>query len=165
MSSIEAAWAAHIEAELVSKDVERTLDTMVPDAHVNHVPVMTGGTGRDELREFYSRDFIFCQPLDGSSVRISRTVGVDTLVEEAVYSFTHSVDLPWMLPGIAPTDRRVEIAMCIVVGFREDKVAHEHIYWDQASVLRQIGLLEEDSLPVRGAESAEAVALWAPRSG
>jgi carboxymethylenebutenolidase len=161
VTSVEAAWAAHVEAELVTKDVERTLDTMVPDAHVNHVPVMTGGTGRDELREFYSQDFIFCQPLDGTSVFVSRTVGTDTLVDEAVYSFTHSVELPWMLPGVAPTNRRVEVAMCIVVGFRDGKVAHEHIYWDHASVLCQIGLLDEGSLPVLGAESAAAVARWA----
>ena len=162
MRSLEDIWADHVRAELETKDVDETLQTMVEDAHVNHVPVVTGGTGRAALRAFYASDFIPCQPLDGSSVRVSRTVGVNTLVDEAVYSFTHSVELPWMLPGVPPTNRRVEVAMVLLVHFRDDKVAHEHIYWDQATVLRQIGLLQDESLPVTGAEAARAVAKWAP---
>jgi carboxymethylenebutenolidase len=65
--------------------------------------------------------------------------------------------MDWMLPRISPTKRRVEVALVVVVRFREGKVAHEHIYWDQASVLVQIGLLDPKGIPVAGAESAQKV--------
>lgn len=47
------------------------------------------------------------------------------------------------LPGIPPTNKRVEIPMSAVVNVRGDRLYHEHISWDQGSVLRQIGLLPE----------------------
>ena len=62
-----------------------------------------------------------------------------------------------MLPGVAPTGRRVEVPLVAIVRFRDGKLAHEHIYWDQASVLKQIGLLTDESLPVFGAETARKV--------
>jgi len=150
-------WEEHTNHEFVTRDTESTLDTMVDDAYVNHIPVMTGGYGKAALREFYSRHFIPSMPPDTTLAPVSRTVGDDQLVDEMIFSFTHSQEMPWMLPGIAPTYRRVEVALVAIVHFRDGKLAHEHIYWDQASVLKQIGLLRDPALPVCGAEAARKV--------
>lgn len=150
-------WEEHTADEFVTRDTEATLDTMADDAYVNHVPILTGGNGKDELRRFYSHEFIPVMPPDTVLTPVSRTVGQDQLVDEIVFSFTHTQEMPWMLPGIPPTHRRVEVPMVAIVHFRNGKLAHEHIYWDQASVLKQIGLLNNPSLPVAGVESARKV--------
>ena len=147
-------WEEHIRCEFSSPSTENTLATMVVDAYVNHIPVLTGGVGREELREFYSRRFIPQMPPDTEMTPISRTIGNDQLVDEMVFKFTHTIKMDWMLPGIAPTGKRVEIPLVVIVRFREGKLAHEHIYWDQASVLVQLGLLEAGTLPVAGVETA-----------
>src|SRR6266700_4056753 len=147
-------WEEHTAHEFTTRDSESTLATMVNDAHVNHVPVMTGGCGKDALRACYSQDFIPSMPPDTALTPISRTVGEDQLVDEMIFSFTHTQEMPWMLPGIAATGKRVEVALVAIVRFREGKLAHEHIYWDQASVLVQLGLLDPSALPVSGVESA-----------
>jgi carboxymethylenebutenolidase len=152
---LNEVWEAHTRHEFLTRDVEATLETMVDDAYVNHVPVLTGGTGKAALRQFYSRDFIPSMPPDTTLTPLSRTIGEDQLVDEMLFSFTHSREMPWMLPGIPPTNRRVEIALVAIVKFRGGKLAHERIYWDQASVLKQIGLLTGESLPVFGHETAE----------
>ena len=158
MANLSQLWEEHTKHEFGTRDTEATLATMVEDAYVNHIPVMTGGRGIAALREFYSRDFIPSMPPDTTLRPISRTVGQDQLVDEMIFSFTHSQEMPWMLPGVAPTHRRVEVALVAIVRFREGKLAHEHIYWDQASVLKQIGLLTDPRLPVCGAEAARKVA-------
>ena len=150
-------WEEHTAHEFVTRDTESTLATMVDDAYVNHIPVLTGGFGKPALREFYSKRFIPNMPPDTTLTPISRTVGEDQLVDEMIFSFTHTQEMPWMLPGVAPTNRYVEVALVAIVRFRGDKLAHEHIYWDQASVLKQIGMLNDDTLPVCGAESAQKV--------
>jgi len=150
-------WEEHTRHEFATRDTEATLATMLNDAYVNHIPVMTGGYGKDDLRRFYSHDFIPTMPADTTLTPISRTVGEDQIVDEMIFSFTHTQEMPWMLPGIAPTNRRVEVPLVAIVHFRDDKLAHEHIYWDQASVLKQIGLLEDPKLPVFGAETAHKV--------
>src|SRR5260221_1526185 len=150
-------WEEHMRHEFETKNTESTLATMVEDAYVNHIPVMTGGCGKDALRVFYSRDFIPCMPPDTKLTPVSRTVGEDRLVDEMIFSFTHTQEMPWMLPGIAPTNAHVEIPLVAIVAFREGKLASEHIYWDQASVVKQIGLLTDESLPVCGAETARKV--------
>jgi carboxymethylenebutenolidase len=149
-----ARWDEHIGYEFSTRDVSSTIATMVEDAYVNHVPVMTGGYGHEALRRFYAEDFIALMPADTSIQLISRTLGQDQLVDEIIFSFTHTEEMPWMLPGVPPTHRHVEIPLVVVVGFREGKLAHERIYWDQASVLKQIGLLTNPALPVFGAETA-----------
>jgi carboxymethylenebutenolidase len=149
-----ARWDEHISYEFSTRDVSSTIATMVEDAYVNHVPVMTGGYGHEALRRFYKEDFISPMPADTSIQLVSRTLGQDQLVDEIIFSFTHTEEMPWMLPGVPPTHRHVDIPLVVVVGFREGKLAHERIYWDQASVLKQIGLLEDPSLPVFGAETA-----------
>jgi carboxymethylenebutenolidase len=150
-----ARWDEHIGYEFSTRDVSSTIATMVEDAYVNHVPVMTGGYGHEALRRFYREDFISPMPADTSIQLVSRTLGQDQLVDEIIFSFTHSEEMPWMLPGVPPTHRHVDIPLVVVVGFRDGKLAHERIYWDQASVLKQIGLLTDSSLPVFGAEIAQ----------
>jgi carboxymethylenebutenolidase len=150
-------WEEHTQHEFSTRDTEATLATMVEDAYVNHIPVLTGGFGRRALRQFYSRDFIPGMPPDTTLTPVSRTIGQDQLVDEMIFSFTHTQEMPWMLPGIAPTHRRVEVPLVAIVRFREGKLAHEHIYWDQASVLKQIGLLTDPALPVYGIETARKV--------
>jgi len=90
-------------------------------------------------------------------VPVSRTVGTDHLVDEMIFKFTHTIEMDWMLPGVAPTGKRVEIPLVAIVHFRGDKLAHEHIYWDQASVLVQLGLLDPTGLPVAGVATARKV--------
>lgn len=147
-------WEEHTTHEFATRSAAATLDTMVDDAYVNHVPVMTGGCGKSALLAFYSRDFIPCMPPDTKLTPVSRTIGEDQLVDEMIFSFTHTQEMPWMLPGIPPTNRRVEVPLVAIVGFRDGKLASERIYWDQASVLKQIGLLTDSRLPVCGAETA-----------
>ena len=147
-------WEEHVRYEFSTRNTEDTLATMVEDAYVNHIPVLTGGSGRDELREFYSKRFIPQMPPDTEMTPVSRTIGEDQIVDEMVFKFTHSIRMDWMLPGVAPTGKRVEVPLVAIVRFRDGKLAHEHIYWDQASVLVQIGLLDVSKLPVAGVESA-----------
>jgi len=150
-------WEQHLECEFVTRDPEATLATMVEDAYVNHVPVLTGGIGKEQLREFYTRSFIPQMPPDTRITLVSRTVGDDRIVDEMIFNFTHSLTTDWMLPGVAPTGRRVEIPLVAIVHVRNGKLAHEHIYWDQASVLVQLGLLDAAKLPITGVESARKV--------
>jgi carboxymethylenebutenolidase len=150
-------WEQHTAHEFSTRDTEATLDTMVEDAYVNHIPTLTGGYGKAALREFYSQCFIPSMPPDTTLTPISRTIGSDQLVDEMIFSFTHTQEMPWMLPGVPPTNKRVEIPLVAIVRFRDGKLAHEHIYWDQASVLKQIGLITDPTLPVFGAETAEKV--------
>jgi carboxymethylenebutenolidase len=154
---LEALWDQHTKYEFATRDVEATLATMVEDAYVNHVPVMTGGKGKTALRAFYGTDFIPCMPPDFKMTDVSRTVGENQLVDEMVISFTHTIEMPWLLPGVKPTGRYVEVPLVAIVSFRDAKLAHENIYWDQASVLKQVGLLGGDDLPAYGAETARKV--------
>ena len=155
--SLSDRWDEHVKYEFATRDTEDTLETMVADAYVNHVPVLTGGVGHDQLREFYSQRFIPQMPPDTSMTPVSRTIGVDRVVDEMVFEFTHTIKMDWMLPGVAPTARHVKIPLVVIVHFRDGKLAHEHIYWDQASVLAQLGLIETANLPVAGVETAEKV--------
>jgi len=150
-------WEEHMRHEFATHDTEETLATMVDDAYVNHIPVLTGGVGKDALREFYSKRFIPQMPPDTEVIPVSRTIGTDQLVDEMIFKFTHTVRMDWMLPGVAPTGKRVEIPLVAIVRFRDNKLAHEHIYWDQASLLVQLGLLDPNTLPVAGFETARKV--------
>jgi carboxymethylenebutenolidase len=140
---LEKLWAEHIKGEFVTKDVEATLATMVDDASVDHVPVHTGGKGKEQLRAFYRDVFIGSWPDDLEMTTTNRVVGPNQLVEEVHLRFTHSKPMDWFLPGVPPTGRVVDIDFVVVVQFRDGKLACERIYWDQATVLRQVGLLPE----------------------
>jgi carboxymethylenebutenolidase len=131
--------------------------TMTEDPEVVHVPVLTGGRGRDQLHHFYRDWFIPSWPDDVELEPLSRTVDGERVVSEFVVRFTHDREMPFWLPGVAPTGRRVELAHVVVMGFRDGEVAHEHIYCDQASLLVQVGLLEPGSLPVLGAAQARGL--------
>ena len=155
--TLRKLWEQHVQYEFTGRNTDDTLATMVDDAYVNHIPVLTGGVGREELREFYSKRFIPQMPPDIEMTPVSRTIGEDQLVDEMVFKFTHTIRMDWMLPGVAPTGKRVEVPLVAIVRFREGKLAYEHIYWDQASVLVQIGLIDAAKLPVAGVESARKV--------
>lgn len=150
-------WEAHIRTEFETRDVDGTMATMVAQPYVNHIPTMTGGVGHNQLKRFYKYHFIGANPPDTAMKLISRTVGENSLVDEMLFSFTHTSEIDWMLPGIPPTGRNVEIPLVAIVQFSGDKLVHEHIYWDQASVLVQIGLLDPKGLPVAGAQTAHKV--------
>ncbi|MBS0266138.1 MAG: nuclear transport factor 2 family protein [Planctomycetes bacterium] len=147
-------WERHTELDFATRDAAATVATMTATNAVNHVPVMTGGRGTAEMLKFYGQHFIPPMPADATLRLLARTVGQNRLVDEFVFAFTHDVVMDWMLPGIPPTNRRVEIPMVVVVQFEGDKIAGERIYWDQAGVLVQIGLLDRSTLPVTGLEQA-----------
>lgn len=149
-----ALWDQHCACEFATRDVDATMATMVANPYVNHIPTMTGGVGHEQLKRFYKYHFIPTTPADTRLIPISRTVGETSLVDELLFCFTHDIEMDWMLPGIPPTGRHVEIPLVAIVRFRGDKLYNEHIYWDQASVLVQIGRLDPAGLPVAGAETA-----------
>ena len=155
--TLSQRWDDHVKYEFATRNTDDTLETMVVDAYVNHVPVMTGGVGHEELREFYSTRFIPQMPPDTAMTPVSRTIGVNQIVDEMVFEFTHTIKMDWMLPEVEPTGKHVKVALVVIVHFRDGKLAHEHIYWDQASVLAQLGLIDASKLPVTGVESAEKV--------
>ena len=148
-------WDMHCYYEFATRDVDATMQTMVAEPYVNHVPTMTGGVGHDHLKRFYKYHFVDSNPADTSLIPISRTIGADRVVDEMLFCFTHDREIPWMLPGIEPTGKYVEIPLVAIVCFRGDKLFNEHIYWDQASVLVQIGKLDPSGLPVAGVETAK----------
>lgn len=150
-------WERHMAAEFEEKSINATMATMTLDPFVNHVPVMTGGVGSGEVRNFYSTYFIPCQPPDTEIVPVARTVGKDRIVDELIHKFTHTIEMPWILPGVPPTGKRVEVAVIVVVQFSDGKISGERIYWDQASVLCQIGLIDSRRVPATGSEASHKV--------
>lgn len=152
--NLSRLWDAHLRHALETKDIDKLMAGMVEDPVINHVPTRTGGTGREKVRDFYENHFIGKLPVDLRMTAISRTVGASQLIEEIVMSFTHSTVIDWLLPGVAPTNRYVELPMVAVVSYRGEKLLRLQTYWDQASVLVQIGRLESDALPVAGIECA-----------
>ena len=154
--TLSRTWDQHVASEFAAKSPEQALETMAAEAYVNVVPLMTVTRGRDALRDFYANHFLSQIPPDLEMVTISRTIGKGRVVDELIARFTHSIHMDWLLPGIPPTGKRVEFPFVVIVQFEGDKVAHEHLYWDQASVLVQVGMLDR-TLPVRGGETAAQV--------
>jgi len=155
--ALEDLFQKHVKAELEG-DLETTMDTMTARPHLTNVPLITGGVGREGVRNFYANHLVgkFFPP-DVEMLNVSRTIGDDQIVDELVIRFTHTTVIEWMLPGVPPTGKRVEMAVAVIVKIEGGKIAHEHIYWDQAGVLVQIGLLDPKGLPVSGADSARKV--------
>jgi len=131
------------------------MKTMVRDPYVHHVPVMTGGVGYDNVYNFYKNDFVGKMPEDVKITRISRTVGKNQVVDELILSFTHDIEIKSMIPGIKPTGKYVELTHVVVMKFRGNKIVHEHVYWDQASLLTQLGILDQSNLPITGIEQSQ----------
>ncbi|MFA5885174.1 MAG: nuclear transport factor 2 family protein [Acidimicrobiia bacterium] len=152
--AMDAIFGRHMDAELAG-DLDETLATMTANPHLVNVPTMVGGAGPEGVRDFYANRLIgqFFPP-DAEFVTVSRTFGDGQLVDELVISFTHTITMDWMLPGVEPTGRPVSVAFVVIVGVDGDKIAYEHIHWDQATVLVQLGLLDPAGLPVAGREAA-----------
>lgn len=150
-----ALWQAHIDTEFTEKSADSAVGTMVGHATVNHVPTLMGGEGRENLRKFYANHFIPKMPNDVVIKPLNRTIAAEAarVVDEFLFEFTHDVPMDWMLPGLAPTGKRVSVPFIVVVDFEGEKLKAERIYWDQACVLKQLGLLPE-GLPVAGAEQS-----------
>ncbi|MCE4546169.1 MULTISPECIES: alpha/beta fold hydrolase [unclassified Caballeronia] len=147
-------WEQHCYFEFGTRDVDAVMPTMVGEPYVNHVPTMTGGVGHDQLKRFYRYHFVHSNPADTRLIPVSRTIGSDRVVDEFVFCATHDREIDWLLPGLAPTGKYFEVPMLAVIRFRGDKLYNEHIYWDQASVLVQIGVLNPEGLPVAGRQTA-----------
>ena len=153
--NLGAVFDQHIKHEFQDHDVDATMETMTKEPYVHHVPMMTGGIGYAGVYNFYKNHFIGKMPDDTKIMRISRTVGKDQVVDELVLSFTHDREIDFILPGVPPTGRHIELPHVVIMNFRDGKIAHEHIYWDQASLLVQIGLLDPKLLPMTGQEQAK----------
>jgi carboxymethylenebutenolidase len=153
--NLAAVFDQHIKHEFQDRDVDATMQTMTKEPYVHHVPVMTGGKGYEAVYNFYKNHFIGKIPADTNILSISRTVGKDQVVDELILSFTHDREIDFILPGVSPTGRYVQIPCVVVMNFKDGKIAHEHIYWDQASLLVQVGLLNQELLPVIGQEQAK----------
>lgn len=152
---LEAVFDTHVASEFETKDLEATMATMVGQPSVTHLPTLAGGTGADEVRRFYDAHFIGHWPEDVDIIPVCRTVGADRLVDEMVMHFTHDRVMDTFLPGLAPTGREVHLPVVVVAGFEDGKVAFERIYWDQASLLVQVGALDPAGLPVTGRSQAD----------
>ncbi|WYZ40082.1 hypothetical protein EsH8_IV_000423 [Colletotrichum jinshuiense] len=172
---LEAVWEEHTLFEFGERNVEKTMATMVEQPYVNHIPTLTGGVGRGRLTNFYRDHFIFNNPADTELDLVSRTVGIDRVIDEFIFKCTHDKVIDWLLPGVPPTGKHLSIPFTSVVNVRGDHLHHEHIAWDQATALRQLGLLPdylpfpyqiggsdpangkkfEYRLPVSGVESAQ----------
>jgi len=154
--TLSNAWDQHVGAEFAAKDADQAVATMTVESYVNLIPLMIGARGRDEVRDFYANYFVSQLPPDIEIVPVSRTIGQGRVVDELILRFTHSIRMDWLLPGIPPTGKRVEVPFVAIIQFESDKIAHEHLYWDQASLLVQLDLLDR-TLPVRGGEIAAQV--------
>jgi carboxymethylenebutenolidase len=154
--TLSNAWEQHVGAEFAAKDADQAVATMTVESYVNLIPLMIGARGREGVRDFYANYFVSQLPPDIEIVPVSRTIGQGRVVDELIIRFTHSIRMDWLLPGIPPTGKRVEVPFVAIIQFEGDKIAHEHPYWDQASLLVQLDLLDR-TLPVRGGEIAAQV--------
>src|SRR5262249_52318175 len=154
---IGTVFDTHIAKEFVDRDVDATMATMVAEPYVHCVPVMTGGCGGKGGGWVFSEHFVNQIPKDAEVTPISRTIGKDQVVDEVIVSFTHDTQWDYLLPGIPPTGKRVDLPHVVVMKFENGKVAHEHVWWDQASLLVQVGLLDPAKLPVAGVEQARGL--------
>ena len=154
--TLSSVWDQHLAAEFTAKDADEAVGTMTAKSYVNLIPLMVGARGRDGVRDFYANHFISQLPPDIEIVPVSRTIGQNQVVDELIIRFTHSISMDWLLPGISATGKRVEVPFVAIIKFEGDKIAHEHLYWDQASLLVQLDLLDR-ALPVRGGEIAAQV--------
>jgi hypothetical protein len=157
------------KVEFKTRDADKTMATMVEAPYVNCVPTVTGGIGKTDVHRFYRDFFIPSNPPSLTLKLLSRTIGVDRVVDEMLLTFDHTQEMPWMIPGVPATNKHVEVALVSVVCIRGGKLYHEHMYWDQASVLVQLGLIDPklvpdkykkqgvERLPVTGKESARKV--------
>ena len=139
--------ADHGQAEITDRDLDATLATMTDKSYIFVSPTLAGAEGRAAIRDFY-RHLMTQLPKDIKFTLVSRTIGTDRIVSELILTFTHDVAIDWLLPGISPTARQVELPVIVVYTFKGDKIDSERLYWDHASLLAQVGLLGTDGLPI-----------------
>ncbi|KAK6003427.1 hypothetical protein QM012_009198 [Aureobasidium pullulans] len=154
---LEEIWEEHCLYEFGERAVEKTMSTMVQEPYVNHIPTLTGGIGRARLTDFYRDHFVFSNPEDTALELVSRTVGIDRVIDEFIFSFTHDREIDWLLPGVPPTGKKCRLPFTSIVNIRGDRLYHEHIAWDQATALVQLGLLPEYlpfTYPIEGKTAA-----------
>ena len=154
--AFEVLWESHLDYEFNTKDANKTMNTMTDNPYVNHIPTMTGGFGKNKLYNFYNDEFIPNNP-DMNMELISRTIGGSSLVDELVIKMNHDKVIPWLLPDIEPTNKDIMMSLVVIVQFKDNKIHNEHIYWDQASVLKQVGLIPDNIPAVYGGEQAQLV--------
>jgi carboxymethylenebutenolidase len=150
------AWQRHAYAEFVLKDAEAALATMTENPYVFLVASGVERVGRAAVHEFYANKFLPNIPPDLELTSLSQTFGADRIVEEMVMRFTHTIEMDWILPGVRPTGRSAEFALACVIQFEAGKVASEHLYWDQATLLSQMGVLDH---PIAAAGNVSAAGL------
>jgi len=154
-----ATWQQHTHAEFVLKDADAALATMTENPYVLAIPLGTGGTGRIGVREFYANQFLPYIPPDFELISLSQVFGEDRIVEEFVIRFTHTLVMEWMLPGLRATGRKAEFAFVGIIQFQAGKVANEHLYWDQATVLSQLGVLDHPAAAAGAGSAARLLTL------
>ncbi|KAH9995329.1 NTF2-like protein [Xylariaceae sp. FL0662B] len=144
----------NVENKFYSRNLQETMSTYTTHKvpHVTYMPTLTGGIGAEELQRFYSEFFMNQNPPSMKLTLLSRTIGADRAVDEMHVSFKHTQEMPWILPGVPPTNKRVEVVVVSIVALRGGKLHHEHVYWDQASVLVQVGLLDPKLVPQKAKE-------------
>lgn len=136
-------------AKFFTQNLQKTMMTYTKNTtpYVTFVPTLTGGIGTAQIHDFYSQYFLHRNPGTLDLTLLSRTVGANRVVDELHVAFKHTTEMPWILPGVPPTKKKVEVLMVSVVTVRGGKLAHEYVYWDQASVLMQVGLLDPSLIP------------------
>ena len=159
--TVLSSWQLHLNAEFELKNAEAALATMTENAHVFLIPSGTGGMGKEGVRDFYANHFLPYIPPDVELVTVSETSGQDRLVEEYVLRFTHTLKMDWLLPGVPPTGRKVEFVLVVIIQFENGKMASEHLYWDQASLLSQLGILDTPAAAAGIASPAKLIELSA----
>jgi carboxymethylenebutenolidase len=157
--SMLSMWQQHMHAEFVLKDADAALATMTDHPYLYLVSLGMGRVGRAAVREFYANTFLPDIPPDFEVETVALTIGTDRIVEEIVGRFTHTIEVDWILPGVRPTNRRIEIAAAVVVGFEAGKIAYERLYWDQAAVLAQAGVIDHPMAAAGVASAAQLLSL------
>ncbi|WP_299494771.1 hypothetical protein [uncultured Shewanella sp.] len=140
----------HMAAEFDHKNINDTMATMSEDPYVINIPTLRGGDNYQAVKHFYNTEFIGQFPDDMDIEVISKSFNTDLLVTELVMSLTHDREIPWLLPNISPSYKKISFFTIVIVNFKDEKVDSERIYWDQGSVLAQVGLIDEKKLPVNG---------------
>ncbi|KAF7616915.1 hypothetical protein AFLA_004967 [Aspergillus flavus NRRL3357] len=168
---LEKTWEGIEQEKYFSSDMSTAMTNYTTEETptVTYIPTLKGASGIQALHQFYKTSFLQGRPPSMRLRLLSRTIGADRVVDELYVAFKHTQEMPWILPGLQPTDRQVEIVLVSIVTLRGGKLYSEHIYWDQASVLVQVGLIDRNlvpeqakgitALPIIGREAAKKILL------
>ncbi|KAE8168492.1 hypothetical protein BDV40DRAFT_307190 [Aspergillus tamarii] len=169
---LEKTWEDIEQEKYFSSDMPTAMTNYTTEETptVTYTPTLKGASGIKALHQFYKTSFLQGRPPSMRLRLLSRTIGANRVVDEIYVAFKHTQEMPWILPGLQPTDRQVEIVLVSIVTLRGGKLCSEHIYWDQASVLVQVGLIDCNSvpeqakgitaLPIAGREAVKKILLY-----